>query len=558
MNRMPSRAVTAALLCLACGPLGHLQAAGGEPDDKQVELGRSLFLREWLAGDTRSPRGDGLGPVFNDSSCVACHNSSAPGGAGPNSKNVDILSASANGPQSFEMTPVRREPSFLDLAMQSLVGVDAPNPRTTTPPAPRPTKIDRAPLVAFHPGFRTANSVVLHRFSTEPGYEAWRSNAMGMGGFGFGGDPDSEIGVQRMLAQSEQSGAVFQNSVGSFLVTRSQRNPTALFGAGLLDSISDDVLVEQARKRFEDHPEIAGRVSRLKNGKIGKFGWKAQTPSLEDFVLTACAVELGLDVPGHAQGGLPSKPDQSAKGLDLTSDECAALIAYIRNLPRPARANDDQPQVRAGQSLFTKIGCANCHTPKLGDVEGLYSDLLLHDMGQDLGDTGQYGVFTPDSSEPEIEAEAPNGGIAQVEPIQPQVADIVTPIETTPRIETTPQIATAPQVEQVAVPEPRVQFLVSGVQVSVGPNGIAPRPKDGPATRQEWRTPPLWGMRDSGPYLHDGRAATLERAIALHGGEGTSSTRMYFQLSHEDRQKLQAFLRSLAAPTSDGTAVANR
>jgi hypothetical protein len=49
------------------------------------------------------------------------------------------------------------------------------------------------------------------------------------------------------------------------------------------------------------------------------------------------------------------------------------------------------------------------------------------------------------------------------------------------------------------------------------------RPQSGRASRQEWRTPPLWGIRDSGPYLHDGRATTFEQAIAIHGGEGQAS-----------------------------------
>ena len=57
---------------------------------------------------------------------------------------------------------------------------------------------------------------------------------------------------------------------------------------------------------------------------------------------------------------------------------------------------------RQGATLFAKVGCATCHTPKLGKVEGLYSDLLLHDLGPALGDVGQYGVFDPSSSEDEI------------------------------------------------------------------------------------------------------------------------------------------------------------
>jgi CxxC motif-containing protein (DUF1111 family) len=65
---------------------------------------------------------------------------------------------------------------------------------------------------------------------------------------------------------------------------------------------------------------------------------------------------------------------------------------------------------------------------------------------------------------------------------------------------------------------------------------------------QEWRTPPLWGVRDSAPYLHDGRAETIEQAIAWHDGEARRSMRRFFQLSVDQRTQLLAFLDTLAAP----------
>ena len=75
-------------------------------------------------------------------------------------------------------------------------------------------------------------------------------------------------------------------------------------------------------------------------------------------------------------------------------------------------------------------------------------------------------------------------------------------------------------------------WVIQGLIAAAPPNGPEearlprggisrlPAPVNGEANRQEWRTPPLWGIRDSGPYLHDGRATTLEQAIAIHGGEG--------------------------------------
>src|SRR3954452_23250518 len=76
------------------GPIGVRAADGGKAPGDERARGRELFEREWLPGDTRSHGGDGLGPVYNDSSCIACHNLGGVGGGGPNGQNVDILSIS--------------------------------------------------------------------------------------------------------------------------------------------------------------------------------------------------------------------------------------------------------------------------------------------------------------------------------------------------------------------------------------------------------------------------------------------------------------------------------
>jgi CxxC motif-containing protein (DUF1111 family) len=65
-----------------------------------------------------------------------------------------------------------------------------------------------------------------------------------------------------------------------------------------------------------------------------------------------------------------------------------------------------------------------------------------------------------------------------------------------------------------------------------------------------WRTPPLWGVAVSAPYLHDGRAPTIEGAIRAHDGEGTKSREAYLALDPEEQAALLAFLGSLQAPAS--------
>ena len=124
-------------------------------------------------------------------------------------------------------------------------------------------------------------------------------------------------------------------AAGSFVVSRSQRNPTPLFGLGLIDSITDEAILALEKRQAKESPETRGRVSRLKDGRIGRLGWKGQTANVEDFVLNACAVEVGLEVPGHHQAMTPQAPKYRTDGLDLTSEECSALVSYVRSLPQP-------------------------------------------------------------------------------------------------------------------------------------------------------------------------------------------------------------------------------
>jgi LSD1 subclass zinc finger protein len=488
------------------------------PSAGDIDAGRELFHREWQPDDPRSHGGDGLGPVFNDSSCVACHNLGGPGGAGPVSKNVDIITATSS-----------RSAMVLSCARS---GRSAPSPADAddgsatpliTPEELQAARAELDELAKIHAGFRASASVVLHLFGTDPDYGDWRAMTLGLpgprrmlsqggmmgmmggqqagrqGGMGATMNPPPSIDEQANAELSRVRGTVqaIGRDKGRFRtrsvsartnLVRSQRNPTPLFGAGLIDAVPDEVLREASRRRHRDFPEVTGRLALQADGRIGRFGWKAQTASLEDFVLTACAVELGLEVPGHSQGGVPSDPAYKGPGLDMDQRECDALIAFVRQLPapeeqRPASDREEARLIASGREVFANVGCAACHTPDLGHASGIYSDLLLHDMGDELGDTGQYGIFVPDSP-----------------------------------------------------------GLLPGRPSGDGP--IAARP----ASRREWRTPPLWGVRDSGPYMHDGRAETLEQAIALHGGQGEPSARRYFARTPRERLQLQTFLKSLVAP----------
>ncbi|MDB4977084.1 MAG: hypothetical protein JWN48_5425, partial [Myxococcaceae bacterium] len=68
---------------------------------------------------------------------------------------------------------------------------------------------------------------------------------------------------------------------------------------------------------------------------------------------------------------------------------------------------------------------------------------------------------------------------------------------------------------------------------------------DGSAEARELRTPLLWGLHETAPYLHDGKADTVEQAIAAHASEASAARQHYEQLGVSERATLLTFLQSL-------------
>jgi CxxC motif-containing protein (DUF1111 family) len=173
----------------------------------------------------------------------------------------------------------------------------------------------------------------------------------------------------------------------------SVRNAPQLFGMGLIDSIPDEVILAGAGPKGEG---IHGRPNPVTAAdgtqRVGRFGWKADTASLEVFVAEAMRNELGVtsplapfdSLPAHTPGSAPCAGEvETADGATVV----AALSAYVGSLPAPAPRQ--AAKNARGAAAFARAGCADCHTPALhanGREVGLYSDLLLHDMGPDLDD----------------------------------------------------------------------------------------------------------------------------------------------------------------------------
>ena len=293
----------------------------------QAELtaeGQDLFVHEWQPHDPLSGGGDGLGPVFNDRSCVACHFQGGVGGAGTNEHNVSTFEILPNRHSSEHSSGVIHASATAEHFLET-----SDQRRQLTPIIPASTKL----VGSCFEQFTAFDPLVSHSINTP-----------------------------------------------------------ALFGVGLIDEISMASLNWFHRKKslnqmsdefqldFETTP--TGRPNRTGFGKIGKFGWKGQFATLEEFVATACAVELGLTNSVRAQD-MPgtSKPDPNAK-YDMTNRQLQSLVEFCRSLPRPEQQlptdTTELAQVRSGEDTFATIGCADCHVPDIGGVEGIYTDFMLH------------------------------------------------------------------------------------------------------------------------------------------------------------------------------------
>ena len=296
-----STASIVSLLAAVCAILLVVSALTDEEGDSRTdaERGAELFSMEFTPEQ-------GLGPVFNQTGCAACHLEPSVGGVGRNG-----------------LETVLRVGRLFDGHFDPLVGRGGP--------------------VA-------------------------RSHAI------------AELGVDCDRVPGIPAGAN----------VTSVRNTPSLFGTGLIDEIPDEVILAGAIEGRGDR--ITGEPNLVRGPDdrelIGRFGWKADVATLEQFVAEALRNELGV-TSLLAPGGPPPAESERCAGEsadpEVDEDAITAITAFVAALPAPQPLSDEP----AGAQVFDDIGCAACHTPTLeAGEEGvhLYSDLLLHDMGPALDD----------------------------------------------------------------------------------------------------------------------------------------------------------------------------
>lgn len=424
------------------GPRTGAPGAGGAIAG--LDAGQSAFFTDGQSRFqdvevVRNGTNNGLGPTFNSNQCSSCHAQPAVGGTSP-FVNPQVAVANLNG-------ATNHIPSFITLN--------------------GPVREVRFKFAVSPNGSITATpDGGVHDLFTITG----RSDAAGC-----------------TLAQPNFEQMTDENNL-------SFRIPTPVFGAGLIESISDDTIManqaaEAAAGRLlgiSGHPNRSGN-----DGSITRFGWKAQNKSLIMFAGEAYNVEMGItnelfpSERGYPPTPLPSgclinPTPEDGTNFDNTNpvqvpSDIVAFADFMRFLDQPAPSCTGagcSQSIQNGRNIFVNAAkCALCHTPTmttspsyvpaLSNVNAnLFSDLLLHDMGTGLADGVSQGGAAPD----------------------------------------------------------------------------------------EFRTAPLWGLGQRIFFLHDGRTSDLVQAIEDHaspGSEANGVIRAFNELTESQKQDLLNFLRSL-------------
>ena len=173
----------------------------------------------------------------------------------------------------------------------------------------------------------------------------------------------------------------------------------------MLEAVPDATILALADETDQNSDGISGKANLVwdvqKNGlSLGRFGWKANQPTLLQQVASAYNDDMGVTtslLPRENSNG-QLQHDGRNDDPELSNEILEAVTFYVQTLAVPARRDLDDPIVQRGEELFEVAGCSGCHIPTLRtgvlpDVPAVsnqtihpYTDLLLHDMGPGLAD----------------------------------------------------------------------------------------------------------------------------------------------------------------------------
>lgn len=409
-------------------------------------VGNSFFRSPWVIAPSTTTARDGLGPLFNTNACQNCHIKDGRGHP-PEQDDVNAVSmlvrlSIPDDPAQAELIKkngVLPEPVYGGQLQDMAVPGVEPEGRVRIEYEPMPVR------------FRDGTVVEL------------RKPTLSITHLGYGPmHPETRASV---------------------------RIAPPMIGLGLLEAIPDTAILANADPDDKDGDGISGRPNWVWDDEqqtvvMGRFGWKAGQPNLNQQNVHAFSGDMGLttslrnfdDCTPTQTDCLAAPNGNGPDGEPEVSDNILRLVLfYSRNLGVPARRNIENPQVLAGKNLFYEAGCQQCHTPQFktrhdaaepelaNQVIRPYSDLLLHDMGAELADN-------------------------------------------------------------------RTEFQATGREWRTPPL---------------WGIGLAQTVSRHARFLHDGRARDLLEAVLWHGGEAQAAQRQVLAFDAEQRAALLAFLNSL-------------
>ena len=250
---------------------------------------------------------------------------------------------------------------------------------------------------------------------------------------------------------------------------------------------------------------------------VRPFGWKGHQATLRGMAEESLHLHQGL-LSNRIQlavgdGSLPAGPygkgkwfdvDEDGVSLEIHAGMLTTVVGYLAQLEAPTIRPPRDPGLvdawAAGRSQFEEIGCAGCHVPTL-----------------ELEDPKLDAREDPDPNRPAFIIDVAKDGDGPK--IEPKYAGSKTPY---------------------------LVHLFSDLKRHDMGAALATSAAQGTIPAQVSLTRPLWGLAQTAPYLHDGRAPTVHDAIVLHGGEATKARDAYLALDEKERAGVRVFLTSLS------------
>jgi CxxC motif-containing protein (DUF1111 family) len=328
-------------------------------DELLFFVGNSFFNQNWVTAPSSTTARDGLGPLFNARSCAGCHFKDGRG----------------------------RPPAFDgEMPTGFLIRLSIPGTDMHHAPIPEPNyggqfQEDAVENVAAEGQIRIRYEEIGGEFADGTTY-LLRKPTYTLHDLAYG-ELDSELMLSPRVANQ-------------------------IIGMGLLEAIPEDTILGWTDPNDRDADGVSGRPNYVWDAydnrmAVGRFGWKANQPSVVQQVAAAFSGDMGITTSLFPHAGCASPQTECLEALnggepEIEDDDFLKVVLYTSSLSVPARRNWKDDTVLQGKQLFSAAGCTSCHVPSVETgvhptIPALshqtifpYTDLLLHDMGDDLAD----------------------------------------------------------------------------------------------------------------------------------------------------------------------------